>query len=393
MKKVLALGYIPKWKGGRQLTGLATGLFDLHDAVNGLHDNVEVTIAATDIFTKSTKIDNTPIIGWSKSALIIHAIRYFYRLPKFLKGVFTLRKYKPVTNSLEIFAKLIFLDYAIQQVKPDFVHLHGALYALYRPYIWRSNLKVVLRLHGLNGYDETILGYQQYRKIEKDILSIPYQFVTFVTESICDEWKDRYGLFLCPMIPLINGYNAAVFYPPKEKILKKYDLITISGLSERKGQDRVLEAIKLLKDEGHHISYLIIGSGNKNYEETLISYVNKYSLDVTFISYTSQDKLNSMLWESKYFILPSVTEGFGKVYIESIGAGIPVILPQTLPIAHEKNILSPQNSILIKDYSTESIYNGIKAMHDMYISDDISATVNHLKWSQIARQYIELYKK
>lgn len=66
MKKILALGYLPKWRGGRQSTGLATGLFDLHDAVNEVSSDYEVTIAATDVFKKHFKSAHTSILGWTK---------------------------------------------------------------------------------------------------------------------------------------------------------------------------------------------------------------------------------------------------------------------------------------------------------------------------------------
>ena len=41
-KKILALGYTPKDKGGKQTTGLATGIFDLHDAVNALNCDFKI---------------------------------------------------------------------------------------------------------------------------------------------------------------------------------------------------------------------------------------------------------------------------------------------------------------------------------------------------------------
>ena len=83
MKKVLALGYLPKWRGGKQSSGLATGLFDLHDAINEVCSDIDVTIAATDIFKEHYHTSHTNVLGWTKVLLCKHMIKRFYRLPFF----------------------------------------------------------------------------------------------------------------------------------------------------------------------------------------------------------------------------------------------------------------------------------------------------------------------
>lgn len=393
MKKILALGYVPKWKGGLQKTGLATGLFDLHDSVNSLHSDYQVVLAATDIFSKEVVIDNTKVLGWSKLTLLLHALLYFYRLPFFIREALRMTKYKPAVKFPLLLAKILFLDYAISREKPDIIHLHGCIYAMFRTAIWDRKKKVVLRLHGINGFDSSIPHYEQYRRMEKYITSLPFDFVTFVTGGICEEWKEKYGKFTCKMIPLVNGFNANVFYLPSSKIDKQFDLVTFSGLQERKGQDRVIKALKRLADEGKSLSYLVIGSGDATYEQYIHGLAKEYALNVTFLPYVSQDKIVSYLWKCKFFILPSITEGFGKVYVESAGAGIPVILPKTLPIVKENGVIVKDNAILIADESVESIYQGIKKL-DTYTFEEkmVAKTVEHLKWQSLAKSYISLYK-
>ena len=392
--KVLALGYLPKWRGGRQLTGLATGIFDLHDAVNSLEDSVEVTIAATDFFVDQTKVEHTPIVGWTKALLIKHAIKRFYRLPFFLsKAVWISRRtgLMPVADS---FAKLLMLDRAIDLVNPDVIHLHGASYAYFINALWRNKRPVVLRLHGLNGYDATIPNFERYRIIEKDIIGFNFSCVTFVTNDICEDWKLKYGSFNCPMIPIINGYNSNVFFPPKDKVEKQYDLITISGISDRKGQGRVIDALKLLMDEGKNLSYLIVGNGDKDYTELIKRKAKEYEVKVEFMNYCPQDKLNELLWKSKWFIQPSASEGFGKTYIESIAAGTPVLVPKHLPIVKEKNLLTSVNSIIHDDESVKSIFDCLKQVDfsKQYDYESVSESVVHFSWENLAKSYVSIYK-
>ena len=393
MKKVLALGYIPKWRGGGQLTGLATGLFDLHNAVNQIEEGYRVVIAATDIFEQEKLVDHTTVIGWNRKILLKHSLCRFYRLLFFFIQAGKLNfKYSKIPF-WGTFMKMIFLDYAIEKEMPDIVHLHGATYALYIRALWRKDLPVVLRLHGLNGFDSTISNYKQYAQIEKDIIQLPFSLVTFVTSSICEEWKKCYGRFRCPMIPLINGYNSDIFYPAKGEIEKEYSLITIAGISERKGQGRVMEALKILRDNyGIDLNYLVVGNGDNEYTQKIKDYAQNNNLNVVFIDYCPQNKLNELLWKSKFFIQPSASEGFGKTYIEAAAAGIPSILPETLPIAKEPDILSEVNALFTKDEKTESIVDVLKNINKYsFNKSDVSQSVAHLNWTSLARRYVELY--
>lgn len=393
MIKVLALGYLPKWKGGRQQSGLATGLFDLHDSVNSLGAGVKVVLAATDVFKPEMMVDNTKVLGWTKGIIVKHALKRFYRLPKFCSGARKISKGSKIMSFSEVLVKLIFLDYAINRERPDVIHLHACVYALYANYIWNKSIPVVLRLHGINGYDEAIEHYEEYRRIEKAITNLDFKFVTFVTNSIKKEWEEHYGPFKCKMVGLINGYNPNVFRVTEKSPEKKYDLITFAGISERKGQGRVMEAMVMAKKDSKNLSYLIIGGGaDEAYKKKIEEFAAENILDVKFMSYCPQNELPDLIAECRYFILPSTTEGFGKVYIESIASGVPVILPKTLPIVKE-SIFNEKNSILTDDSSAEGIYAVIKNLPKVKNTpEDIAQTVDYLKWTNLAKEYIELYK-
>lgn len=395
MKKILALGYIPKGKGGKQETGLATGIFDLHDAVNKLSSDYKITIAATDIHLKQTTIDNTAIIGWNKKTLILHSLQNLNILLKSFIYAISLLRYSPIIKLNTIVGKLLFLDYALKISQPDILHLHGATGALLSKFFIKK-IPIILRIHGINGYDESIPFFNIYKKVEKRITNIKFSYVTFVTERIKNEWIEKYGEFPAPMISILNGYNHSIFRINKERTEnKKYDLITFSGISERKGQIRVIETISKLKNEGLHLSYLVIGSTTTKYKALLEKKVKDENLSVYFIDYIPQEDLVRYLHLSKYFILPSITEGFGKVYIESIGCGIPVIIPKDLPLCHEKNFINQINSIKLEDSSTNSIYNALKSIdfNKNINKNEISNSVKDLQWSKIANDYIKVYDK
>ena len=93
-------------------------------------------------------------------------------------------------------------------------------------------------------------------------------------------------------------------------------------------------------------------------------------------------------------ILPSSSEGFGMVFIESIACGTPVILPKILPLANEPNILCKKNSILLDGSEVDSITNCLVNLPDKnnYDEGEVSKTVDHLSWISIAGQYREIFR-
>lgn len=392
--KVLSLGYLPKWKGGLQQTGLATGIFDLHNSINELNQNVEVVIAATDVFKEEIVVDHTRVLGWSKIIIFKHAFLRIHRVMYFACKNLKFVKYKPVFRFWDDLAKQIFLDYAIERERPDIIHLHGCLYALYLQTIWQKELPKVLRIHGINGFNETYERMLQYREIEKYITSFPYKWVTFLTQSNQEEWKNKYGVFPCSTYVYLNGYNQNIFKLSKEIVKKKYDLIEIAGVSENKGQIRVMRALKRLKSEGMSLSYLIIGMGKEPYLSELKFFSSENQLDVTWLSYVAQTDLPQYIYQSRFFIMPSVTEGFGKVFVESLACGTPVILPQSLPIAKEKGLLSEKNSIFLANEKEEGIYKGLKQIKQLiFDAADVANTVSSISWQTIAKEYINLYRQ
>ncbi len=391
-KKVLALGYLPKWRGGLQKTGLATGIFDLHNAVNAVSQDVEVVIVATDIFEKEIQVDNTRVIGWTRTRLLKHALRYFYRVPYFFSHLIALVKYYPIINPIRDLFKVLLLDYAIEKEKPDFIHLHGVLYALFRPFIWDKNIPVILRIHGLNGQNTTYKHYQKFCRMEKEATRIDFDIVTFLTEENRRQWKEYYGEFSCPMFVFFNGYDSAIFHAPDTALQKKYNLITIGGISENKGQLLVLQSLTILKQKGVSLKYLIVGDGEDGYVRQLKQYVGDNALEVTFMNYCPQTTLPKLLWQSDYFILESLTEGFGKVIIESLASGTPVILPSHLPIVKQKSIINDNNTILT-NRDSKSIASVLLSLYDKgFSSIDVSHTVAEYAWTSIAKQYSQIYQ-
>lgn len=393
MKKVmLVFGSVPLDKGGKQTHGLARGVFDLHQAIHRFSHDITPCFAATDIRVQQKSIDGMVVFGWNYKILFSFLIRKFYMVPKIIYFTFFFKLLGSTEKICAILFKLIFYNYALDRVKPDIVHLHGCYDALYSRALSISVFKV-LRIHGINGDAPSVKDYRSIRKIEYYITNnVSFDFVNFVSTENMHRWKNLYGAFKCRTEVILNGFNNSIFYPSFNNLnnSNKIVLITIGTVSDLKGQLRVLEAISLLNNK-NDFKYYIIGNNFDGNEYIFSRFLEQYNIDCIRIGYTSQKELLMYLHKSDYFILPSNSEGFGKVFIESIASGTPIILPKLLPIALEKGILTLENSIFIDDSTTDAIFKVLnklrKPTFNRYI---VSKSVAHLTWENIAIPYSHL---
>ena len=94
-------------------------------------------------------------------------------------------------------------------------------------------------------------------------------------------------------------------------------------------------------------------------------------------------------------ILPSSSEGFGLVYLESIACGVPVILPKNLPIVQEKGIIQPGvNAVLLESSSADSIAEILPKLKDLKFDHrKVAESIVDYSWDNIAKRYVESIKE
>jgi phosphatidyl-myo-inositol dimannoside synthase len=105
-------------------------------------------------------------------------------------------------------------------------------------------------------------------------------------------------------------------------------LITVSRFDKRKNHEKVIMALRNLKQQYPDIIYICIGYGDE--EENLKKLVQELNLSsqVIFFKNISDDLKNSLLAKSDIFVMPSIihkksVEGFGIAYVEAAQYGIP----------------------------------------------------------------------
>ena len=105
-------------------------------------------------------------------------------------------------------------------------------------------------------------------------------------------------------------------------------LITVSRLDKRKNHEKVIMALRNLKQQYPDIVYICIGYGDE--EENLKKLVKELDLSsqVMFFKDISDELKNSLLAKSNIFVMPSIihkksVEGFGIAYVEAAQYGVP----------------------------------------------------------------------
>lgn len=127
-----------------------------------------------------------------------------------------------------------------------------------------------------------------------------------------------------------NFSNENINYSNIRKSILKYDklpyILTVSTISPRKNIDNLISAFNLIKNE---ITHQLIIAGKKGWMyDNIINLVEKLNLNdrVFFTDQINDDELKFLYKNAKFFIYPSIYEGFGLPPLEAMSYGIPTIV-------------------------------------------------------------------
>ena len=136
---------------------------------------------------------------------------------------------------------------------------------------------------------------------------------------------------LDPFLPIVKGDQSNnelrrhYGYAKEDKIL--FTLTRLSSKERYKGYDRVLHALVQLKTRYPGLRYLLAGSYDEHEKAHLDELIMKLGLKelVTIAGFISEDQLVAHFSMADIYVMPSMKEGFGIVFIEAMYYGLPVI--------------------------------------------------------------------
>jgi len=192
-----------------------------------------------------------------------------------------------------------------------------------------------------------------------------------------------------------NGIETNLFKPhanTKENN-GELKLITVSRLIRRKGIDQLLAALARIQDKS--IKLLVVGTGSQeNHLKNLCKDLHLNNA-VEFYGYCPRERLPQLYDKSDVFILPSLAESFGMVFVEAMASSLPIIAAKTGGVV---DLVKKENGILVQPGNIEEIKKAIVTMKNSY---DMRVTmgkanrkrvIEHYSWKSVTQKYLEIYQ-
>lgn len=145
-----------------------------------------------------------------------------------------------------------------------------------------------------------------------------------------------------------------------EVILNKEEInvVSVGRLHKQKGFDRVIDAIKMLKDNNllpDNFKYRLYGDGTE--KKILNNKINEYKLNNYVFLMGEVKNPYKYLKNNDLFILSSIYEPFGLVIVEAMTLGIPVLACENHATSE---LIQNEYNGYITENSTMGIYDGMK---------------------------------
>lgn len=189
------------------------------------------------------------------------------------------------------------------------------------------------------------------------------EFTDYVKGVICVSSKNRdesirLGLTTmekCRVFP--NAVNAELFHAQNKEECRKqlgfpqneYIVAFVGWFNERKGSERVTEAIKTIKEKS--VYSIFIGTGEKGPECD----------NILFKGALPHEQVPIYLNSADVFVLPTLHEGCCNAVIEAMACGLPVV-SSNLPFNWD--VLDETNSILVDPNNVKEIADAIQSLRD-----------------------------
>ena len=175
--------------------------------------------------------------------------------------------------------------------------------------------------------------------------------------------------------------------------IKSPRLITVSRFDKRKNHEKIIMALRNLKQIYPDIVYVCIGHGDE--EENIKTLVKELDLgnQVMFFKDISTNLKNALIAKSHIFVMPSIiykksVEGFGIAYVEAAQYGVPSVGGKdggaSDAIIHEKT------GLICDGNSLDEVYSAISSMLEnkkyLELGKNAKEYVNKFHWSKIIEE-------
>ena len=260
----------------------------------------------------------------------------------------------------------------------------------------KTNKKKICLIHGKE------INHEKGTNLNKRVLNVLNNVEIVVANSQytkelaikCGVAKGRI-IVINPGVDLVQDLDKKI--TNKVEILLKHKsprLITVSRFDKRKNHEKVIMALRNLKQIYPNIIYICVGYGNE--EQNIKKLVEELDLkeQVMFFKGITNELKNSLVAKSNIFVMPSIiykksVEGFGIAYVEAAQYGLPSLGGKdggaADAIEHEKTGLICNGNELDEVYSSINLMLENNKFHEYGKAAKESSA--KFKWSTIIEEY------
>ena len=194
------------------------------------------------------------------------------------------------------------------------------------------------------------------------------------------------------------GIDCAVFTPGKTNILgSQRPVLLFVGIDfKRKGLDHLIHSLPDIIKEHPYLRLVVVGKSNQSDEMEQLARNDDVHDHIDFLGAIPYTRLPQYFADADLFVLPSLSEGFGLVIIESMSCGtIPIVsdIPPFYDIITDKETgyfvdLSIKGSLAQKINDVLANPEGTKPMR----KSARDYVINHFDWAIVSGNYTELIK-
>lgn len=183
---------------------------------------------------------------------------------------------------------------------------------------------------------------------------------------------------------IYNGIDIDEFNPQYQGPHTPLRILGVGRLIPRKGFDILIEAIK-----GLDVKVTIVGDGPEM--DTLRDLST--GIPVTLTGAINHDKIVELYQQNDIFVLPSANEGMSNTVLEAMATGLPVITTNTGGTAEliDGNGYVIDRSVSALRQTLETILKDTSSLPQM--SQTSRSKAENMSWSEVADEYIQIYRK
>lgn len=379
----------------------------VHDIAEEIQNDVDLHVL-TSIPCKGVDVGNIHYVKYSKADFI--SCITFRGLVSGIKKAISLKKGSIRQRLKEIYWEIDrnYFNKLVKRLKPDVVHIHGCTENITGQveYCSKQSIPCIVTLHGLIGIDPTVIGSQELKAKEGEILRYMEKHqmpVSTISSGVKKRAIDFYALENSANIRvIINGTRQSAVQCTSDSadIKKAYGIAPdkkviccVGGLSTRKNQLSLVEAWAKTdaRIRGEHE---LVFAGGDILNGALQRRIKDLNLEdsIKYVGFVSREELSRIYGVSVLNVIASVDEGFGLSIIEAMQYGIPTLTYADLDAIPD--VYDEKCMIALNDRSMDALVAGLKeATERDWDHDEIRRIAQKYQLSEIVKQYVALYRE